>query len=134
MLVAAITAMFSTTLAIIDGYPRVIDRAVKVIRNADPSATADAPVSGPYWVSMAAVGMLTVLVLWRFVGNLTQMVDFVTIVAFLTGPVIGFLNLRVLTSGAVPAEYRPGPAMRAYAYIGLIALGAVAVAFLIGLL
>lgn len=134
ILMAAITAMFSTTLAIIDGYPRVIDRAVKVIRNADPSATADAPVSGPYWVSMAVVGMLTVLVLSLFVGNLTQMVDFVTIVAFLTGPVLGFLNFRVITSDAVPAEYRPGPAMRAYAYVGLIALGAVAVAFLISLL
>ncbi len=94
IVVTAVTVMFSTTLAIIDGYPRVIDRIVQVIREKDPAVTADRGVSPVYWMAMGVVGSLTVLVLYFFVGNLTEMVDFVTIVAFLTGPVLGWLNLK----------------------------------------
>ena len=130
----AVTAMFSTTLTIIDGYPRVIDRTIQVIREKNPAVTADRGVSSMYWMSMCIVGFLTVLVLYFFVGNLTQMVDFVTIVAFLTGPVLGFLNLKVITSAAVPPEYRPGKAMLLYSYAGLAGLGSLAVIFLISLI
>ena len=105
----ALTAMLSTTLAIIDGYPRVIDRLTKAVRSGDPEVTAGSPVSGPYWASMVGIGCLTVIFLWLFAGSLTQMVDFVTTVAFLTGPVLSYLNLRVMTSPQVPAEHRAWP-------------------------
>ena len=130
----ALTAMFSTTLAIIDGYPRVIDRLTKAVRSGDPDVTAGSPVSGPYWVSMVGIGCATVIFLWLFAGSLTQMVDFVTTVAFLTGPVLGYLNLRVMTSPRVPAEHRPGPWMRALAHAGVAVLALVALAFLAGLM
>ena len=126
--------MFSTTLTIIDGYPRVIDRTIQVIREKNPEVTADREVSLVYWISMCLVGSLTLLLLYFFVGNLTPMVDFVTIVAFLTGPVLGFLNLKVITSAAVPSEYRPGKAMLFYSYAGLVALGTVAAIFLVSLI
>jgi len=129
----ALTAMLSTTLAIIDGYPRVIDRLTKAVRSGDPEVTAGSPVSGPYWASMVGIGCLTVIFLWLFAGSLTQMVDFVTTVAFLTGPVLGYLNLRVMTSPQVPAEHRPGPWMRALARAGVVVLALVALAFLAGL-
>ena len=134
IVVTAITAMFSTALTVIDGYPRVIDRIIQVIREKNPDVTRNRGVSPAYWISMFVIGTLTVLVLYFFVGNLTQMVDFVTIVAFLTGPVLGFLNLKVITSPAVPHEYRPGPAMLFYSYAGLIGLGTLAIVFLISLI
>ena len=133
IMLTALTAMFSTTLAIIDGYPRVIDRLTKAVQSGDPEITAGSSVSGPYWISMVGVGGLTVLFLLFFVGSLTQMVDFVTTVAFLTGPVLGYLNLRVVTSPRVPAEYRPGPWMRAFSYAGLVVLATVALTFLAGI-
>ena len=133
ILLTALTAMFSTILAIIDGYPRVIDRLTKAVITGDPALSAKSRLSGPYWISMLGVASLTVLFLWLFVGSLTQMVDFVTTVAFLTGPVLGYLNLRVMTSPQVPAEHRPGPWMRALAYAGVVVLALVALAFLAGL-
>ena len=133
IMVTALTAMFSTILAIIDGYPRVIDRLTKAVQSGDPEFTARSQVSGPYWFSMVGVGSLTVLFLWLFVGSLTQMVDFVTTVAFLTGPILGYLNLRVMTSPRVPAEHRPGPWMRAFSYAGVAVLALVALTFLAGL-
>ncbi|MDA1184939.1 MAG: divalent metal cation transporter [Acidobacteria bacterium] len=133
IMLTAITAMGSTMLAIVDGYPRVIDRLTKAVTSGDPAASAASRLSGPYWASMVGVAALTVLFLWLFVGSLTQMVDFVTTVAFLTGPVLGYLNLRVMTSPQVPVEHRPGPAMRVFAYSGLIVLALVALAFLANL-
>lgn len=133
IMVTAITAMCSTMLAIVDGYPRVIDRLVKAVTSGDPSVSAGSGLSGPYWVSMIGVAGVTVLFLWLFVGSLTQMVDFVTTVAFLTGPVLGYLNLRVMMSPQVPLEHRPGPLMRAFAYSGVGVLALVALAFLAGL-
>ena len=134
IVVTAVTAMFSTTLTIIDGFPRVIDRNIQVIREKNPAVTANRGVSPAYWMSMGIIGSLTVLLLYFFVGNLTQMVDFVTIVAFLTGPVLGFLNLKVITSARVPPEFRPGTAMLIYSYAGLAGLGSLAVIFLISLI
>jgi Mn2+/Fe2+ NRAMP family transporter len=133
MIVTALTAMFSTALTVMDGYPRVIDRTVKVIMIGDPAQTANAPISRPYWIALIAIGFAMTGVLAMFVTSLTQMVDFVTIVAFLTGPILGFLNLKVITSPAVPKEHQPGKAMLAYAYFGLTGMGAVAVIFLVSL-
>ena len=133
ILLTAITAMCSTMLAIVDGYPRVIDRLIKAVTSGDPAVSAASRPSGPYWASMVGVAGLTVVFLWLFVGSLTRMVDFVTTVAFLTAPVLGYLNLRVMTSPQVPTEHQPGPVMRAFAYSGLIVLALVALAFLAGL-
>ena len=133
MTITALTAMFSTALTVMDGYPRVIDRTIKVIMTKDPAQTANAPISRPYWIALVAIGVAMTALLAMFVTSLTQMVDFVTIVAFLTGPILGFLNLKVITSPAVPKEHQPGKAMLAYAYFGLAGMGAVAVIFLVSL-
>ncbi len=133
MIITALTAMFSTALTVMDGYPRVIDRTVKVIMIKDPAQTANAPISRPYWIALVAIGFAMTGLLSLFVTSLTQMVDFVTIVAFMTGPILGFLNLKVITSPAVPKEHQPGKAMLAYAYFGLFGMGAVAVIFLVSL-
>ena len=133
MIITALTAMFSTALTVMDGYPRVIDRTIKVIMIKDPAKTANAPISRPYWIALIAIGVAMTALLAVFVTSLTQMVDFVTIVAFLTGPILGFLNLKVITSPAVPKEHQPGKAMLAYAYFGLAGMGAVAIIFLVSL-
>lgn len=131
MVVTALTAMLSTALTVADGYPRVIDRCVKVITIEDPAKTAHAEISSPYWIALITIGVLMTLVLQMFATSLTQMVDFVTIVAFLTGPVLGYLNLRVITSPTVPREHQPGKAMLIYSYVGLVSLGAVALVFIV---
>lgn len=130
IIVTALTAMFSTALTVMDGYPRVIDRTIKVIKIKDPTKTANATISKPYWVALVVIGVLMTVLLQLFVTSLTQMIDFVTIVAFLTGPILGFLNLRAITSPAVPKRFQPGKVMLIYSYFGLAALGTVALVFL----
>ena len=129
VLVAVVTTMFSTALTVIDGFPRVIARSIAVIRAHGPARAADD--TGPvYWVSGAILGAATVLVVIRFAGSLTSMVDFATIVSFLTAPILGYLNLRVVTGSNVAPEHRPGRALVWWSHAGLVLLGGTAAVFL----
>jgi Mn2+/Fe2+ NRAMP family transporter len=132
VLAAVVTTMFSTALTVIDGFPRVIARTFNVIRQQPASAEGDT--GAVYRVSGAVLGLLTVLVVALFAGNLTTMVDFATIVSFLTGPVLGYLNLRAVTGPNMPPEHRPGTALLALSYAGLVLLGGTAVVYLLTLL
>ncbi|MFW6079252.1 MAG: NRAMP family divalent metal transporter [Gemmatimonadota bacterium] len=101
---------------------------------ADPADRGTAQDEDPlYWIALVAMGVLTTLVLALFVGSLTGMVDFATIVSFLTAPVLGYLNLRAVTADEVPPEHRPGRAMRVLSYVGLFLLGGTGVVYLLTL-
>ncbi|MEX2572567.1 MAG: divalent metal cation transporter [Gemmatimonadota bacterium] len=133
ILVLVLTTMFSTALAVLDGFPRVIERAINLIRTDDPALTARSPSGALYWIAFGVLGASMILVLLFFSGSLTTMIDFATTVAFLTGPVFGYLNLRAVTSPEVPEEHRPGVVLRAFSYAGLLLLSVIAVAFLLSM-
>lgn len=133
VLIAAVTTMFSTTLAVLDGYPRAIERTVMTIR---AGASQDEPRASKrlYWGVLFFIGAVALTVIGLFVGNLTTMVDFATTVAFLTAPVLGYLNLKAITSPEVPEEHRPSRWMLVLSWIGLIMLGGTGIAYLVSLL
>ncbi len=80
---------------------------------------------------MGVLAVLTVVVLELFIGNMTAMIDFATIMSFLTAPILGYLNLRAVCSDDVPPEHQPGPAMRMLAYSGLVFMGGIAVTYVV---
>lgn len=130
VLVAVVTTMFSTALTVIDGFPRAIARSVSVLR-AGVGAAGERDTGPVYWISGAVLGVLTVLAVIRLTGSLTAMVDFATIVSFLTAPILGYLNLRVVTGPNVPVEHRPGRGLVALSYAGLVLLGGTALVYLL---
>jgi Mn2+/Fe2+ NRAMP family transporter len=132
VLIAAVTTMFSTTLAIMDGFPRAIERTLSNLRSHAEEVPPQDPRS--YWGSMVVLAALAVAVLIWFVGNLTTMVDFATTVSFLTAPILGYLNLKTVTSDEVAPEHRPRTAMIVLSWIGLVLLGGTGVAYLAGLI
>ena len=127
VLVAVVTTMFSTSLTVIDGFPRALARSVRVLASDDRAVGRDeAPV---YWLALAVLGVLTVAVIALFSGNLTTMVDFATIVSFITAPVLGYLNLRAVRAPHVAPEHRPGPKLVVLSYVGLVLLGGTGVVY-----
>jgi Mn2+/Fe2+ NRAMP family transporter len=129
VLVAVVTTMFSTALTVIDGFPRAIDRSLAVMRGRG-AAGPQGDTGRVYWVSGALLGALTVVVVMQFAGSLTSMVDFATIVSFLTAPILGYLNLRVVTGANVAPEHRPGRALVLLSYAGLVLLGGTAAVYI----
>lgn len=114
---AALATMLSTTLAVADAYPRVL-RTFLEIR--DPNAERHrhrrrARYLGGMLLTMTGAWLIIAL----FGQHFTLLIDFTTTIAFLTAPIIAWLNLKLLTGPHTPPNARPGPAMRYTAWAGL---------------
>ena len=132
ILIAVVTTMFSTMLTVMDGFPRAISRTYHVLRvGLDVAFEEDK--GKLYWFAMWALAGLTLVVFRFFAGSLTTMVDFATIVSFITAPVLGYLNLRAVTADHVPVTFRPNRVLRVFSYLGLVLLGGTAVGFSLSL-
>lgn len=112
--IAAFATMFSTTLTVIDGYPRALAVGTRII----------APHLGErnrlYVMWMALTCVAALVLIGKFASSLTGLVDLVTTMAFLSAPVAGYLNYRLITSSHTPKAMQPGGALRALSIVGLI--------------
>ena len=90
---AAFTTMFSTTLTVLDAYPRVLQKAFQL----------SVPTSNqrlyPLLIVIVALGALFVLVFQ--LDNMRQLVDFATSVSFVTAPILASLIYFVVQKNAV---------------------------------
>jgi len=125
--VAAFTTMFSTTLAVTDGFPRVLQRATGLLAPRLPVRRLEAS----YWVWMLAVVGGALLVIGTFRNRLTLMVDLATTLSFLTAPVLSWFNLRVVTGPDMPADAVPPRWLLGLSWVGLV-LGAAFAAVYLG--
>ncbi|MFT5234343.1 MAG: Mn2+/Fe2+ NRAMP family transporter, partial [Candidatus Krumholzibacteriia bacterium] len=112
-LVAFIT-MFSTTITVIDGYSRTLDRGLSLLWAPDAKQR-----SNLYALLLATIALVIIAF---FVKNMKTLVDVVTILAFLTAPLVATLNLMVVRSPEVPASHRPGRGLLILSGFGLLFL------------
>ncbi len=124
---AALTAMFSTTLTVIDAYPRslAVSQALAFGRRRVSAGALHAL----WMVGCSAAALVLIL---AFVERFTALIDLATIIAFLTAPVFAWLNLRLLTSDHTPEAHRPGPALRALAWAGMLFFLGFGLVYLVG--
>ena len=117
---AALATMMSTTLAVADAYPRVL-RAILELGDANPGIHRR-----KHRVRYLGAMLLTMLGAWLIIAlfgrQFTLLIDFTTTVAFLTAPIIAWLNLKLLTGPHTPPEARPGAGLRWTAWAGLVFL------------
>ncbi|HKL50937.1 MAG TPA: Nramp family divalent metal transporter [Wenzhouxiangellaceae bacterium] len=117
---AALATMLSTTLAVADAYPRAL-RAFLELGDPCPE-TQQRKHRSRYLAGM----LLTMFGAWLIIAlvgrHFTLLIDFTTTVAFLTAPVIAWLNLKLLTGPHTPPEARPGPLLYWTAQAGLVFL------------
>jgi len=114
---AALATMLSTTLAVADAYPRVL-RAFLELRASSPATHRRRHrmrYLGGMLLSMTGAWLIIAL----FGRHFTVLIDFTTTVAFLTAPIIAWLNLKLLTGPHTPEHARPGRGLRYTAWAGL---------------
>lgn len=117
--IAALTTMFSTTLAVTDGFPRVIRALMEVSRTAADDGPDLGQLHRARYVGALLVITLGAMIIIHFFGHrFTALIDFATTVSFLAAPVLAWLSLRLLTSEHTPVEYRPRGALLALAWAG----------------
>ena len=125
--IAATAVMFSTTLAVLDGFPRalaVLSRRFHTDEQPHSSEVQRVARSTPYWISMAVVAGGSLVVLAVFLKSLKTMVDVATTASFLTAPLLATLNHRAILQ--VDSDKRPGAAVLALSVLSIIVLGAFA--------
>ena len=112
--IAAFTVMFSTTLTVVDGFPRSLATLAARFREPEQAGTHDAISGKAYAFFMGVLFVGSLLVIQFFLASLTTMVDVATILSLLTAPALAWLNHRAITGSEVPEAARPGGAMRVY--------------------
>ena len=118
--VAALSTMFSTTLAVADAYPRVLAAILAAARGSNDPAQPRAPRRGAYLGAVGIVSGGALLVLMLAGAAFTRLIDFATTLSFVAAPLIAWISLRAVTAPHVPAGARPGPLLMALAWVGLV--------------
>jgi len=114
ILTAAFITMFSTTLTVVDGYPRSLAACCMLIGGLKQSRFR---LIHQMWIVLSVI--VAAIVIMFFVSNLIQLLSFAAIVSFLTSPILAYINLKVMNGANVPQEQRPGPVLTAISWSGL---------------
>ncbi len=128
VLAAAVTAMFSTSLACLDAFPRLLSRSTAVLFL---GGAGDPRERFWYrsWLVVVFVG--AVIVMQFFAATLTGLIDLAATLSFLVAPVFAWLNHLVVTSRHMPAEARPKPWLRVLSILGIIYLAVFAAGYIV---
>jgi Mn2+/Fe2+ NRAMP family transporter len=134
---AAFLVMLSTSVTVIDAFPRVIAALIVQLRLAfgPPAAAASSgiPLEGDrhvYRVSFVVLcaGALAIL-LWGM-SSFTALVDLATTLSFLTAPLLAFFNHRAVHAAEVPRDQQPSAGMTAFSWVSIALQAAFALYFL----
>ncbi|RLB64864.1 MAG: divalent metal cation transporter [Deltaproteobacteria bacterium] len=132
--VAATAVMFSTTLAVVDGFPRALSALVERFRGPEQIDEKEAQrgrARTTYWVALAVMFVGSMLVLVFLLKSLKALVDIATTLSFLTAPVLAVLNHRAVLSRDVPEDCRPRRWLVALSWVSIVSLGAFALYYLV---
>ena len=124
---AATATMFSTTLTIIDAYPRVLVPLTEIIIPPIQNKKADKYLNYIWWFILLFVAFL---IMTSFSSEMKVLVDIATTLSFITAPVLGYLNYRAVTGKHIPPEHRPGKALKILSWTGLVVMSAFALYFI----
>lgn len=126
--IAALTTMFSTTLAVTDAYPRVIVATIRTLReDGHIPRGMDAGDNGQrglewwgYRLALLVVASGALLLIWLAGEHFTRFVDVATLLSFLSAPILAWITFRVVMSPEMPEEARPGRRLQALSWAGIV--------------
>jgi Mn2+/Fe2+ NRAMP family transporter len=111
--IAAFTTMLSTTLTCLDAQPRVIASTLKLL---NPQSNENRW----YWIWLIVLAIGVIIITAFFMTNMKALVDFATIIAFVTSPIIAILNYLVVTNNAFPKEHHPNFLLKVISWLGVL--------------
>ncbi len=118
--IAAFTTMFSTTITVLDAYPRVLS---PIVQNIFPQWWARVKQEDNLRVAFLLVVIIGALVIIGFAAtSMIKMITVATVLSFLVAPVMAWLNYRVVTDEHMPEEARPGRFLRILSWTGILFL------------
>ncbi len=89
--IAAFTTMFSTTLTVLDAFPRILNKAIRLSIN---NSSISEKRSYAYILLLLITGTLISLI--YLLDNMKQLIDFATSISFVTAPILASLIFWVV--------------------------------------
>lgn len=128
IIIAAFFTMLSTTLTCLDGYPRSLATSFHLLK-------ASSSVSGSiekkhYSAMLITYTIASSIILLFFVKNLMSLLSFAATVAFLSSPILAWINLKVITGSNVSLEHQPALWIKITSYIGIVFFTLISFAFI----
>lgn len=120
--IAAFTTMFSTTLSCLDAYGRILKPTFNQIKG----NTNETYKTNNLSLLLTVIGAS--IILKFFVSNMADLVLFITILSFVSAPIIAILNHLVIHKVLSP-EFRPASFVKTTSYIGIMMMLALSVYF-----
>ncbi len=125
IIVAAFSAMLSTSLTTIDAYPRSFASAMVLLFNPLPKNYKLL-----HHILLVVSGLLGFLIISSYVDRLGDMLSLAMILSFLAAPVYAWLNYRVMFGENVDDKYRPAGWLRLLSVGGIVFLAGFGLVFL----
>jgi Mn2+/Fe2+ NRAMP family transporter len=137
--VAALAVMVSTTVAVLDGFPRALAvllqrlRGPELVSGFQQSPCAGAGSNGRWTQALCMVVLASgAFILLQLLSNaFLTVIDVATIASFLTAPMLAAMNHRAVTSLRMPIEHRPGRWMRLWSWVSIAMLSCFAVFYVV---
>lgn len=126
--IAALTTMLSTTLVLLDAFPRTIGMSLELLAPQQFQHRKNKSIY-IFWLLITIAG--TLLLLFFLTPSMREMVKVATVIAFVAAPVLAALNTLAMFDQSVPEPYRPGKIMLIWCVLGLVALAGCSIGYLI---
>ena len=120
--IAAFGTIYGTLITVMDAFTRSFVITIAELRSKlNTQSNSNNAINRHYRILLPILGLGSFLLFYFSATSMIKILEFATIIGFLTSPVIAFLNLRAIKSDAVADELQPKAAMTLLAYIGLAA-------------
>ena len=118
--ISVFTVMISTLLTTLDGFARMQEEALKqLFKGSGHQNNGQKGKKPARLLLMAVIGVFACLVLLSFMTNFKSFIDFVTITAFVVGPIIAILNHIAIHGKGVPKTLKPRLYMTLWSLAGI---------------
>ncbi len=133
--IAAFGTIYGTLITIMDAFPRSFVRGLRVLKFEQIEKTTEQQnfLDRYYQILLIVVGIGGFLLFYLSAASMIKILEWATVISFITAPVIGFLNLRAMQGPNIPKTHRPPTWMILLAYGGLVAMLGFAAYYLINL-
>ena len=113
--VSAFSVMFSTTLAVIDGYTRSMKFTCKLLFDINQFKYFNI-------FCLVLIIVVSYLIVWKFLSNFKMLIDIATIISFLIAPFCALLNHILVHSNSIPDEKKPPKWLTKLSIFGILFL------------
>ncbi len=125
--IAALTTMLSTTITVLDAYPRVMQPTFSLLFPKIKHKSKRLNLSYSIWLIITIAGSMALLIFYG--KNMKFMVDMATTISFVTAPILAILNYKAVTSKGF--KDKPKKILIIYAWIGMLFLSLFSIFYLI---